>query len=181
MTADQADTDLYERARSQFPVFDEKLGHMAFMENAGGSQVNTLEACVPLNLQHCLYELCSGAIQVPACVADAIRHHLLLNNAQLGAGHELSKRSTAVVDKAHQVIKVSGNCQARCIVADFILAHSTQALPAGSCLNICIHWPVPLRLVQNSTRSLFNLTHLHKAFECQKPHVVQHTDQLMSS
>ena len=47
------------------------------------------------------------ALQVPACVADAIRHHLLFNNAQLGAGHELSNRSTAVVEKAHDVIKAS--------------------------------------------------------------------------
>lgn len=47
------------------------------------------------------------AFQVPACVADAIRHHLLFNNAQLGAGHELSNRSTAVVEKAHDVIKAS--------------------------------------------------------------------------
>lgn len=36
-----------------------------------------------------------------------MRDHLLFNNAQLGAGHELSKRSTAVVEKAHEVIKVT--------------------------------------------------------------------------
>ncbi len=47
------------------------------------------------------------ALQVPACVGDAIRHHLLFNNAQLGAGHELSNRSTAVVEKAHDVMKAS--------------------------------------------------------------------------
>lgn len=48
-----------------------------------------------------------------------MREHLLFNNAQLGAGHELSKRSTAVVEKAHEVIKVtsqatdtSHSCQA---------------------------------------------------------------------
>ena len=35
-------TEQYERARSQFPVFDKALGHMAFMENAGGSQVGSL-------------------------------------------------------------------------------------------------------------------------------------------
>lgn len=48
----------------------------------------------------------ASCVQVPACVADAIRDHLLFNNAQLGAGHELSNRSTAVVQKAHDVIKV---------------------------------------------------------------------------
>ncbi|MCJ1242643.1 hypothetical protein MMC14_010652 [Varicellaria rhodocarpa] len=84
MTAEQVDAELYARARSQFPVFEAALGHMAFMENAGGSQV-------------------------PACVGDAVRDHLLYNNAQLGAGHELSKRSTAVVDKAHEVVKVIAN------------------------------------------------------------------------
>ena len=49
---------------------------------------------------------CECTVQVPACVADATRDHLLFNNAQLGAGHELSNRSTAVVQKAHDVIKV---------------------------------------------------------------------------
>ncbi|KAA6417190.1 MAG: hypothetical protein FRX49_12827 [Trebouxia sp. A1-2] len=48
-----------------------------------------------------LYERSRSQFPVPACVADAIRHHLLFNNAQLGAGHELSNRSTAVVEKAH--------------------------------------------------------------------------------
>ena len=57
-------------------------------------------------MAHSICQHCSGGVQVPACVADAIRDHLLFNNAQLGAGHELSKRSTAVVEKAHQVIKV---------------------------------------------------------------------------
>ena len=33
-------TELYERSRSQFPVFDSSLKNMAFMENAGGSQAS---------------------------------------------------------------------------------------------------------------------------------------------
>lgn len=44
MTAPTLDPELsklYQRARTQFPVFDESLGHMAFMENAGGSQVSS--------------------------------------------------------------------------------------------------------------------------------------------
>ena len=40
-------------------------------------------------------------------MADAVRNHLLFNNAQLGAGHELSNRSTATVEAAHDVIKVA--------------------------------------------------------------------------
>ena len=40
MTVDKAGQELYERARSQFPVFNKVLSHMAFMENAGGSQVS---------------------------------------------------------------------------------------------------------------------------------------------
>ena len=40
MTAGQAEQELYERARAQFPVFSKALAHMAFMENAGGSQVS---------------------------------------------------------------------------------------------------------------------------------------------
>ena len=45
--------------------------------------------------------------QVPACVGDAVREHLLFNNAQLGAGHAVSNRSTDAVTKAHNVVKVS--------------------------------------------------------------------------
>lgn len=40
MTLGEPDEELYERARAQFPVFDKALAHMAFMENAGGSQVS---------------------------------------------------------------------------------------------------------------------------------------------
>eukprot|EP00891_Asterochloris_glomerata_P007304 jgi/Astpho2/7304/e_gw1.00113.67.1_t len=55
------------------------------MENAGGSQ------------------------QVPACVGDAVREHLLFNNAQLGAGHAVSNRSTDAVTEAHNVVKTMMN------------------------------------------------------------------------
>ncbi len=44
--------------------------------------------------------------QVPICVADAVRDHLLHNCAQLGAGYALSKRADAAVDAAHEVVKV---------------------------------------------------------------------------
>ena len=39
---------LYEKARAQFPVF-ETLKSMAFMENAGGSQVHRL-CCICISL-----------------------------------------------------------------------------------------------------------------------------------
>ncbi|KAL3161934.1 hypothetical protein ABBQ38_009016 [Trebouxia sp. C0009 RCD-2024] len=100
MTTGEAHNQLYEQSRSQFPVFNKALAHMAFMENAGGSQV-------------------------PACVADAIRDHLLFNNAQLGAGHELSKRSTAVVEKAHNVVKTIMNAHG---VGEVVLAGATSTL-----------------------------------------------------
>ena len=48
--------------------------------------------------------------QVPACVGDAVREHLLFNNAQLGAGHAISNRSTDAVTEAHNVVKVSLLC-----------------------------------------------------------------------
>ena len=46
MTAGVVGDQQYERARSQFPVFDKALGHMAFMENAGGSQVGIVAIIV---------------------------------------------------------------------------------------------------------------------------------------
>lgn len=42
----EADNQLYEQSRSQFPVFNRALAHMAFMENAGGSQVRALHMLV---------------------------------------------------------------------------------------------------------------------------------------
>lgn len=51
MALGEPDEELYERSRAQFPVFDRALAHMAFMENAGGSQVS---ACRLNNLMDCL-------------------------------------------------------------------------------------------------------------------------------
>ncbi|MDA0975225.1 MAG: aminotransferase class V-fold PLP-dependent enzyme, partial [Planctomycetota bacterium] len=44
----------------------------------------------------------AGGSQVPACVADAIRHHLLHDCCQLGAGYPASDRATATVERAHR-------------------------------------------------------------------------------
>lgn len=44
---------------------------------------------------------------MPACVGDSVREHLLFNNAQLGAGHAVSNRSTDAVTEAHNVVKVT--------------------------------------------------------------------------
>ncbi|GBF97282.1 cysteine desulfurase [Raphidocelis subcapitata] len=77
----------YERVRARFPYFEaQRRGEQpAFMENAGGSQV-------------------------PACVADAVRDHLLSDCAQLGAGHAVSGRSDAVVKAAHAAVAEMLGC-----------------------------------------------------------------------
>ncbi|KIY97181.1 hypothetical protein MNEG_10783 [Monoraphidium neglectum] len=64
-------------ARGAFAYFS--APRLAFMENAGGSQV-------------------------PRCVADAVRDHLLHDCAQLGAGYDVSNRSTSTVDAAHDAV-----------------------------------------------------------------------------
>lgn len=62
-----------EVLRAAFPALGSGV---AFLENAGGSQV-------------------------PACVADAMHRYLRETYVQLGAGYELSRRCTATVDAAH--------------------------------------------------------------------------------
>lgn len=73
------DNAAYERVRSAFEYFDPAAANPVFMENAGGSQV-------------------------PRCVADAVRSHLLRDCAQLGAGHAVSARSEAAVAAARQAM-----------------------------------------------------------------------------
>ena len=63
--------------RAQFPALDRDL---AFLENAGGSQV-------------------------PAIVADAVRDYMLDSYVQLGAGYALSDLATKTVDDAHAWIE----------------------------------------------------------------------------
>ncbi|HZH98369.1 MAG TPA: aminotransferase class V-fold PLP-dependent enzyme, partial [Fimbriimonadaceae bacterium] len=67
--------------RAQFPSLSSGF---AYLENAGGSQV-------------------------PAVVADAIREYMLSNYVQLGAGYEISRKSTAVVNEAHEWINTFMN------------------------------------------------------------------------
>ena len=65
-----------DQIRAAFPSLDQPL---AFMENAGGSQV-------------------------PAVVADAIRDYMLSSYVQLGAGYELSQQADRNVEHAHAFI-----------------------------------------------------------------------------
>ncbi len=62
-----------QRLRRGFPAL---ASGVVFLENAGGSQV-------------------------PACVADAMHRYLRETYVQLGAGHPLSRRCTAIVEAAH--------------------------------------------------------------------------------
>ncbi len=88
--------ELRDRIRSAFPAL---AGETVFMENAGGSQV-------------------------PASVADAIHRYMLTSYVQLGAGHPLSQRATAVVDEAHDFVRLLVNGSD----GEVILGPSTSAL-----------------------------------------------------
>ena len=44
----------------------------------------------------------AGGSQVPECVADAVRDHLLHDYCQLGAGYPASDRATETVERAHR-------------------------------------------------------------------------------
>lgn len=115
--------DLYAVARKQFAYFDPARKNAAFMENAGGSQVIAVDMfhCALARIlqhrqrasvrqvtvyQHASLMHVSRGPQVPICVADAVRDHLLYNCAQLGAGYATSNRSDAAVDAGHEVVRV---------------------------------------------------------------------------
>lgn len=67
--------------RSQYPAL---ASGFAYLENAGGSQM-------------------------PRIVADSMRHYMLHTFVQLGAGYEISKKATAVVDDAHAFMNMFVN------------------------------------------------------------------------
>ena len=67
-----------EQLRSHFPALRTET---VFLENAGGSQV-------------------------PVEVADRIRDYLLESYVQLGAGYEVSRRSTELVRRAHDFVRL---------------------------------------------------------------------------
>jgi len=88
--------ELRDRIRSAFPAL---AGDTVFMENAGGSQV-------------------------PASVADGMHRYMLSSYVQLGAGYPMSQRATAVVDEAHDFVRLLFNGSD----GEVILGPSTSAL-----------------------------------------------------
>ena len=90
------DNGLRKRLRSQFPALS---GETVFLENAGGSQV-------------------------PSAVANRIRDYMLESYVQLGAGYGLSQRATAVVQEAHDFVRLLMGGQE----GEVILGPSTSAL-----------------------------------------------------
>jgi cysteine desulfurase family protein (TIGR01976 family) len=87
-----------ERARIRL-VFPALAGSTVYLENAGGSQV-------------------------PLTVADRVREYMLSSYVQLGAGYALSQRSTALVDEAHDFVRLLFNGRD----GEVILGPSTSAL-----------------------------------------------------
>ena len=83
--------------RSRFPAL---RASTVFFENAGGSQV-------------------------PEGVADAVRDYMLHSYVQLGVDYELSRRSTALVDRAHDFVRLLMNGDG---VGDVVLGASCSAL-----------------------------------------------------
>ena len=88
--------ELRDRIRGAFPAL---AGDIAFLENAGGSQV-------------------------PAVVADRIRDYMVSSYVQLGAGYPLSQKATRTVDEAHDLVRLLFNGTD----GEVILGPSTSAL-----------------------------------------------------
>ncbi len=88
--------ELRNRIRGAFPAL---ASDVAFLENAGGSQV-------------------------PASVADRIRDYMVSSYVQLGAGYALSQTATKMVDDAHDFVRMLFNGKD----GEVILGPSTSAL-----------------------------------------------------
>ncbi len=88
----------------------------------------------------------AGGSQVPRFVADAIRHHLLRDCVQLGAGYPASDRATATVERAHRFLDrfVNGEGLGRVVLGSsstslmHVLAHSVgRTIAAGDEIVVC--------------------------------------------
>ena len=67
----------------------------------------------------------AGGSQVPLCVANAVRDHMLNDYAQLGAGYPMSDRATSTVDRAHEFVEILVNG-----------AHTGTAILGSSCTSL---------------------------------------------
>ena len=88
----------------------------------------------------------AGGSQVPLCIADAIRDHLLNDYVQLGAGYPASDRATATVERAHRFMDrfVNGEGIGRVILGSsctslmHVLAHSiARTIRPGDEIVVC--------------------------------------------
>ncbi len=67
----------------------------------------------------------AGGSQLPRCVIDAVRNHLETCYVQLGADYELSRRATAVIPRAREVVGSYLNATSR---GEIIFGSSTTSL-----------------------------------------------------
>ncbi|MGA1708541.1 MAG: cysteine desulfurase-like protein [Phycisphaerales bacterium] len=88
----------------------------------------------------------AGGSQVPRFVADAVRHHLLHDCVQLGAGYPASDRATATVERAHRFMDrfVNGEGLGRVVLGSsstslmHVLAHAIgRTIVAGDEIVVC--------------------------------------------
>lgn len=88
----------------------------------------------------------AGGSQVPGFVADAVRHHLLHDCVQLGAGYPASDRATATVERAHRLMDrfVNGDGLGRVVLGSsatslmHVLAHSVgRTIAPGDEIVVC--------------------------------------------
>ena len=88
----------------------------------------------------------AGGSQVPTPVADAIRHHLLHDYCQLGAGYPASDRATATVERAHRFMDrfVNGEGLGRVVLGSsctslmHVLAHAIgRTIQPGDEIIVC--------------------------------------------
>ena len=96
MTTTHALPDL-DAVRAAFPALE---ADTVFLENAGGSQV-------------------------PGVVADAVRDYMRSTYVQLGADYALSEKATAVVDRAHDFVRLLMGGEG---VGEVVLGASSSAL-----------------------------------------------------
>ena len=88
----------------------------------------------------------AGGSQVSGFVADAVRHHLLHDCVQLGAGYPASDRATATVERAHRFMDrfVNGEGLGRVVLGSsstslmHVLAHSVgRTIAPGDEIVVC--------------------------------------------
>ena len=130
-------TELYERSRSQFPVFDSSLKNMAFMENAGGSQASTQFQHISGSSEHMKFHV-SHSISGPSLCGRCYQRSFTFQQRSIRSRARTVKQIDSSCGKGTQ-------CHQGTHISSFSMASSVYMLRSLYFWSLTKqHWPTTL-------------------------------------